>query len=137
VKHHTRRRGGNTPVGDQEFVRALEERGWGRTSAKRQGERKTRQFCRQVQRALNLALSDCRKDGDAGDLYVEEVTPAPNCAHLIAHVVVPPNRDVRAVLQTLGGDLPRLRCEVAAAISRKRAPEISFVPAFAEGACDA
>jgi hypothetical protein len=51
------RRGGALSV-DREFVRALENEGWGGTSAQRQGVRKTNQFCRQVQRALNLALAD-------------------------------------------------------------------------------
>jgi ribosome-binding factor A len=129
------RRGGALSV-DREFVRALENEGWGGTSAQRQGVRKTNQFCRQVQRALNLALADLLVDGDIGELYVEEVTPAPDCGHLLAHVAVPSERDVRTILQALGRHLPRLRSEVAASISRKRAPALSFVPVFMEGGAD-
>ena len=57
---------------------------------RRQGERKARQFCRQVQRALNLALADRSGDDGLSDLFVEDVSPAPDCGHLLVHVVVPP-----------------------------------------------
>jgi len=38
--------------------------------------------------------------------------------------------------RALRRDAPRLRSEVAAAITRKRAPELSFVPAIAAGGHD-
>jgi hypothetical protein len=43
---------------DPEFVDALCENDSGNHSSYRQVQRKTQQFCRQVQRALNLALAD-------------------------------------------------------------------------------
>jgi ribosome-binding factor A len=89
-------------------------------------DRKTRQFCRQVQRVLNLALVD-------QDLFVEAVSPAPHCGHLLVHVCIPADRAIAEALGALQRDAGRLRTEVAAAIARKRAPELSFVPAFPAG----
>ena len=81
---------------------------------------KDQQFCRQVQRALNLALDD---------LFVEEVTPAPDCGRLLVTVQIPPGQPIAGTLAALAKESPRLRAEVAAAITRKRAPELFFVPA--------
>ena len=92
-------------------------------------DRKTRQFCRQVQRVLNLALV-------AQDLFVEDVSPAPHCGHLLVHVAIPADRAIAEALGALQRDAGRLRTEVAAAIARKRAPELSFVPAFPDAGED-
>jgi len=43
---------------------------------------------------------------------------------------------VGADLQALAREAPGLRSEVASAISRKRAPELCFVPAYQDGGCD-
>jgi ribosome-binding factor A len=64
------------------------------------------------------------------DLFVEEVSPAPDCGHLLVHVIIPADRSVNEALSALRGDAPRLRSEVAMTITRKRAPELSFVPAY-------
>ena len=106
------------------------------SSASRQGERKTRQFCRQVQRALNLALAEGSADDGLDELFVEEVSPAPDCGHLLVHVAIPIDRSVTEALAALRRDGPRLRSEVAMAITRKRAPELSFAPAFTTGGED-
>jgi ribosome-binding factor A len=105
-------------------------------SSGRQAERKARQFCRQVQRALNLALADRRADDGVEDLFVADVSPAPDCGHLLVHVVIPAGQSVKDVLGALRRDAPRLRSEVAMAITRKRAPELSFAPAFPDGGED-
>ena len=100
-------------------------------------DRKTRQFCRQVQRALNLGLADHRVDDDGvQDLFVEDVSPAPHCGHLLVHVAIPADRAIAEALGALQRDAGRLRTEVAAAIARKRAPELSFVPAFPDAGED-
>ena len=106
---------------DPDFAEALNES----QSLGRQAERKTRQFCRQVQRALNLALAD-------RDVFVEEVVPAPDCGRLLVFVALPADAGAESIV-TLGRETPRLRAEVAAAITRKRAPELCFVPACGEG----
>jgi ribosome-binding factor A len=108
---------------DPDFVEALYEGESGSRSSGRQAQRKTRQLCRQVQRALNLAL-----DG----LFVEEVSPAPDCGRLLVRVVIPAGTAVAEAMSALRRDTPRLRAEVAAEITRKRAPELCFVPAVPE-----
>ena len=118
---------------DPEFAQALGGGTSDRSSSGRQAERKARQFCRQVQRALNLALADRLADDGLNELFVEDVSPAPDCGHLLVHVVVPAERPVAEALSSLRQDTPRLRSEVAAAITRKRAPELSFVPVFPNG----
>jgi ribosome-binding factor A len=52
------------------------------------------------------------------------------------HIVFPAGSSILEVLADLRDDLPHLRAEVASAITRKRTPELSFVPAGAEAAGD-
>jgi ribosome-binding factor A len=121
---------------DPDFGEGLYEGESGSRSSDRQAQRKAQQFCRQVQRALNLALED-RSAGDGlNGLFVEEVSPAPDCGRLLAHVVIPAGCPVADAITALRRDAPRLRSEVAREITRKRAPELSFVPAFPEGGND-
>ena len=96
-------------------------------------ERKTQQFCRQVQRALNLALADSSAPGLACELFVDEVSPGPDCGHLLVRIVVPDGYCVADAMVALRNDASRLRSEVAMAIARKRAPELFFVPALMQG----
>jgi ribosome-binding factor A len=128
LKHQNRRRT-QSGLDNPDSGRAVSRDPSDRLSSGRQGERKTRQFCRQVQRALNLALAE-RSTDEMNDLFVEEVSPAPDCGRLLVHVLIPAERSVTEVLGALRRDAPRLRSEVAMAITRKRAPELSFVPAF-------
>lgn len=130
------RRGSREPLcPDPEFAEALEDFDSSRASARRQFDRKTRQFCRQVQRALNGALPELRLGAELDGLFVEEVDPAPDCGHLVASVVLPAGCDARGTMAALRAAAPALRAEVAAAISRKRAPELQFVAVCGEG-CD-
>jgi ribosome-binding factor A len=115
---------------DPDFIDALDDKEPGSGSSHRQVERKTLQFCRQVQRALNFALAD----SSVGDgLFVEEVSPAPDCGRLLARVMIPGALAVADVMIALGRETPRLRSEVASAITRKRAPELFFIPAYPDG----
>lgn len=102
----------------------------------RQAQRKTHQFCKQVQRALNLALTDLDSFDDLSGVFIEDVSPAPDCGRLLARVVVPNGLAVTDVLSALRRNAPRLRSEVAMAITRKRAPELFFAPAYIEGGAD-
>ena len=135
LKHQHRRRG-RSAFENPDFAEALFGASSGRPSSDARGERKARQLCRQVQRALNLALADCGENTNMSDLFVEDVTPAPNCGHLLVHVVIPEGRGVAETLGVLRREVSRLRSEVAMAITRKRAPELSFVPALPEGGRD-
>jgi ribosome-binding factor A len=132
LKYQHRRRK-QSAFENSDFAEALYGASADRPSSGRQGDRKARQLCRQVQRALNLAIADRRADDGMNDLFVEDVSPAPDCGHLLVHVVIPVDRSVSEVLSALRKDAARLRSEVAVAITRKRAPELSFVPAFPDG----
>jgi hypothetical protein len=51
-------------------------------------------------------------------------------------VVIPAGLPVVDAMAALGREAPGLRSEVSLAISRKRAPELCFVPAYQDGGCD-
>jgi ribosome-binding factor A len=136
LKHRHRRPKGSTRFVDPEFAQALGGGTSDHYSSSKQAERKTRQFCRQVQRALNLALANRHIDDGSSDMFVDDVTPAPDCGHLLVHVVIPADRTVAEAVAALRLDAPRLRSEVAMAITRKRAPNFAFVPAFVHAGGD-
>ena len=95
----------------------------------RKQDRKTQQLCRQVERTLDLVLSDGCHDELFQNLRVQAVEPAPNASNLLVTVCadVPGERfDRQAILDFLAGQASRLRCEVASAITRKRAPTLVF-----------
>jgi ribosome-binding factor A len=135
LKQHNRRNK-ESQFMDPDFAEALCEGGSDGRSSNRQAQRKARQFCRQVQRALNLAIENCNVGDGTGGLFVEEVSPAPDCGRLLVHVIAPAGSSVVDAIGALRRDAPRLRSEVAMAITRKRAPELIFVPAFPDGGSD-
>lgn len=118
---------------DPEFAEALLGNSPERSSTDRKVLRKTQQFCRQVQRALNLALASGDSQLQGYEIFVEEVSPAPDCGHLLAHIAVSEGRLLSEAMAWLRQNQPRLRAEVAMSIARKRAPELAFVPAFRAG----
>lgn len=105
-------------------------------SLERQVFRKTQQFCRQVQRALNMALTEWTAAQEGCDLFVDEVLPGPDCGHLLVHIVVQEGHSIADAMCGLRRDASRLRAEVAMAIARKRAPELMFVPVSKAGGDD-
>jgi len=121
---------------DADFADALDETKSEKQSSDRQAQRKAHQFCRQVQQALNLALAESDADENISGLFVEDVSPGPDCGHLLVHVLVPAGQSVVDAISALRHDAPRLRSEVAMAITRKRAPELFFVPVVADGGND-
>ena len=91
-------------------------------------------LCRQVQRTLMLALGEL--DGvDLTDLSIGEVHPAPNAGHLVVEVLVASSATEPAsvLIARLSALTPRLRHLLAQSISRKRVPELSFVPVAGGG----
>lgn len=86
-------------------------------------------LCRQVERALRLALGEVGDDLVA-QLEIDSAAPAPSASHLLVRVIVPPTVDapVSEIVARLGRAAPRLRYAIAPSISRKRVPELSFVP---------
>jgi ribosome-binding factor A len=86
--------------------------------------RKALQLCRQVERALSVAL-----EGDMlRDLMVQSVLPAPDSSRLL---VTFSHQGVEAVesadvLAALDDARAKLRSAIAAAIHRKKTPELAF-----------
>jgi ribosome-binding factor A len=133
LKQH-KRRNKESQFMDPDFSETLyEDRSGSRSSSDRQAQRKAQQFCRQVQRALNLALENRNAGDGISGLFIDDVSPAPDCGRLLVHVVIPAGCLVADAMDALRRDAPRLRSEVAMEITRKRAPELSFVPAFSDG----
>ncbi len=95
----------------------------------RQVNRKARQLCQQVAETLSLVLSGEFDDEQLQSLLVASVEPAPNASQLLVSLQTdgPCDRQLAEQLLTkLNGISGRLRCEVAAAITRKRAPRLMF-----------
>ena len=95
----------------------------------RKTNRKALQLCSEVAKALGQALAWEMGDDLLTCLTVESVVPAPDSAHLLVTVslAAPPNPDcAQQTLERLRRSRGKLRAEVAAAIHRRRVPELSF-----------
>ena len=93
-----------------------------------QDQRKALQLCHQVADTLSLVISD-ERDDELRELRVVAVTPAPDTSQLMVLVTpVDPESKVApsAVVDKLTAAAGRLRAEVAAAITRRRAPRLLF-----------
>jgi ribosome-binding factor A len=95
-------------------------------------DRKTLQLCRQVQRALMLALAGECNDDLLRQVSVDCVRAAGGAGHLLVSVIVPADLAVVEVLTRLNARAGQLRSIIASAICRKRVPMLSFI-AVAEG----
>jgi ribosome-binding factor A len=94
----------------------------------KKGGRKTRQLCGQVAEALNYALGAVCNDDLLRDCVVVAVQAAPNEGRLLVTVApaLPGPFDADAVLAGLQRAIGKLRAKIAAAITRKRVPELAF-----------
>ena len=94
--------------------------------------RKAKQLCRQVETALSYVLAGDGTDEVLQSLHVVSVAPAPNSSRLLVTVAVDGSGAARAaldrhtILDLLQRHAGRLRCEIAAAITRRRAPTLIF-----------
>ncbi len=92
----------------------------------RRTDRKLRQLCKQVAQTLQLALGGLPQADALAGMSVWDVSPAPNAGRLCVVIAVPdPGRreEIAAIMRQHSG---RLRSEVASAITRSRAPELTF-----------
>lgn len=97
--------------------------------ARNKKSHKAIQLCRQVAETLGLALAGEFDDELLHNLQVVSVDPAPDASQLVValRADVPGGRvDAQEVLDRMAVVTGRLRCEVAAAITRKRAPKLVF-----------
>jgi ribosome-binding factor A len=93
-------------------------------------DRKARQLCRQVALTLDEVLPDCG-DGVLQGLRVVDVAPFPDASRLLVTVAAVDGKAERqlgpdAVLGHLQHASGHLRCQVAAAVTRKRAPLLVY-----------
>ena len=94
-------------------------------NAPKRAGRKAQQLCRQVHDALVGALAACG-DPAAQAAAVLAVEPAPHTGRLRVLLGAPAEVGRGAVAAGIGRAAGRLRAEVAAAISRRYAPELAF-----------
>jgi hypothetical protein len=90
--------------------------------------RKALQLCRQVGDALGAALAGAADDR-LRDLLVASVEPHPTSARLLVTLTAAPSAPPLApedVLGRLDAAAGRLRSEAAAAVNRRKAPELLF-----------
>jgi ribosome-binding factor A len=102
----------------------------GASLSSRPAGRKACQLCRQVAVTLDEVLPDCG-DGVLQGLRVVEVAPFPDASRLLVTVASFDGRAEReygpeTVLEHLRHASGHLRCEVAAAVTRKRAPLLVY-----------
>jgi ribosome-binding factor A len=97
-------------------------------TARKKGGRKTLQLCSQVAETLNYAFAAICNDDVLRELGVVTVKPAPNESRLLVTVgpTLPGPWDPIQVLAHVQQALGKLRSEVAAAIHRKKVPELAF-----------
>ena len=88
--------------------------------------RKALQLCGQVARTLGVVLGECG-DEVLRNLTVAAVDPAPDSSRLLVTVYsLEGSTDQEAVVERLGRAYGLLRGEVAAAIHRRKVPELTF-----------
>lgn len=107
----------------------VDPRDYFRPSKKQNKEnRKAKQLCRQVAQTLSLTLAG-DADGLLGCLQVESVVPAPDSSRLLVSLRADVHGDAFDLVATesrLAGQKGRLRCEVAAAITRRKTPVLVY-----------
>ena len=87
---------------------------------------KARRLCRQVSETLQAGLSGECADEVLQQVWVRSVDPAVEASRLIVTVSVPETVNPVEALARLEGARGLLRTIVAAAIVRKKVPELSF-----------
>ena len=97
--------------------------------------RKSQQLCAQVADTLGQLIGGDTADEILQSLRLIEVSPAPDASQMLVLVgpaAGAPELAAREVLAALNGASGWLRTEIAAAITRKRAPRLIFryLPAF-------
>jgi ribosome-binding factor A len=123
--HRCRRRDLSSERAD--FLQSLRGERSSRNSNK--DDHRATMFCRQVQRALTLALAGDVHDEMLQQLSVESVQPAPTCNHLLVQLGVPAglSAPIGEWLARLERVKPVLRRAIAQTSSRKRVPDLSFM----------
>jgi ribosome-binding factor A len=108
----------------------IDPREWSREGVGRKSQRKARQLCGQAAEALNDVLAGQCGDDALRSVYVVSVVPAPDVGRLLVTVAGLPgvgeDLDPSRVIERLQHASGRLRCAVAAAITRRRSPVLDY-----------
>ena len=102
-------------------------RDWAKDHRRPVQNRKALQLCRQVERSLHLALAGFA-DPQLNDLLVSDVRLFPDSSRMLGRLysATESELDIEAVFQRLQHASGRLRQEVAAAIHRRKTPELVY-----------
>ncbi len=92
----------------------------------RGADRKLQQLCKQAARTLHLALGALPDADRLAEVAISTVYPAPHAGRLRCVLTVPDPERREEVAAVVGRHAGRLRAELAAAITRRRAPELVF-----------
>jgi hypothetical protein len=95
----------------------------------RKGNWKARQLCKQVERAVTIALAGECESAVLVGATVAAVEPAPDAGRLRVSIVLAPGKDADGLTEgrsALARSQAAIRAEVARWIHRKRVPEIVF-----------
>jgi ribosome-binding factor A len=90
--------------------------------------RKSLQLCEQIAHTLGGALAES-DDEVLRDLLVTEVAPSPDASHLLVTLAPAPSAqgiNPAEVIERLHHHATQLRAEVAAAIHRRRVPQLTY-----------
>ncbi len=107
----------------------LDPRTFFRDGGRRRVNRKALQLCGQIAQTLSVVLAYETADDLLRCLVVESVEPAPDSGRVLVTVSLPPgapDAPPADVYERLGRVAGWLRTQVAAAIHRKRVPQIAF-----------
>lgn len=94
-------------------------------------DRKTLQLCAQIRDALHWVLGSTDEDEEDNvlmDCQVIAVEPLPGGNRVLVKIGVPPEISLTDVQEELGKSANRLRMEVAQAITRRKVPELIYLP---------
>jgi ribosome-binding factor A len=94
----------------------------------RRPDRKALQLSAQVRDALTWVLGSATGDDRLAACSVEGVEPLPGGNRLLVKVGVPPDLPLSEVSSALAAAAPILRSEVAQSITRRKAPELVYLP---------
>jgi hypothetical protein len=107
------------------FEQELTDRPPARGRAK--ADHKTAQLCRQVERAISLALAGECGDDLLRELQLDGVEPMGSASQLLVRLRVPAALALADVLPRIEAQAATLRCLVTRAICRKRVPTLTFI----------
>lgn len=88
--------------------------------------RKDLQLCAQVQETLWYILGSTVGDETLADLQVISVEPLPDATRLLITLQAPGDTDLTRATKRLHEATKAIRAEIAAAINRRKTPDLTF-----------